>query len=818
MTRFWDGLRQDLRYACRMMRIKPGFTAVAVLSIALGIGATTTIFSVVYAVLIDPYPYRAADRIGWIGAQTGAGRTWNPLFTEAQYLELLERAHSIEGAVAVQLRQPILTGSGLLPEIVSHERTSPNFFEFYGVPPLVGRAFTSRDFPPGTEPERVAVISYKFWQREFQGSPDAIGRKVVLDHMEYTITGVLPPRFTWNDAELYTPIAMRPGSPEFVQIYARVRPGVIAEQVQAEVQPLIRVFQKQVPAWYYPPERFRVKWVGVNDGILGRFATTLIVLFASVVLLLLIGCGNVANLLLARATTREGEMAVRISIGATRRRLIRQLLTESVLLAICGGVLGVLLAIAGVRAVIALMPEYSIPHEAVISVNWPVLWFALAVSILTGILFGIVPALQVSGKTQAEALKGSGRGAGGSVKHRRLLDLLVVCEVALSLLLLTGAGLALKGLMALQRTPLGYDPEHVLTFEVPLGEGNYLRYGARRNFFDSIVSRLRSLPGVESAAISEQGTPPWNGAQTRFILDNRPVTEPVQGAFNIVGDEYFSTVRQALLRGRALTHDDMLRVSPVAVITEEFATRYYPNMSPLGRHIQVDLLNQPLPAVILKPPNFSNSFEIVGVVGTARNRGLSDPSLPAAFVPYTFVCSPGIFMLARTRSDPMALTNDVRKVIRDLDPHQAITQVHPLAYWLQFATAYPRFAAFLFGVFGVVALLLAGAGVFSVVSYGVAQRTREFGIRMAMGATTRDVLHLVLTGSGRVFSIGLVAGLALSILAARQLPGRMEGMGTPSLSLFVLAPLVLMTATLAACLLPARAAALVQPMDALRHE
>ncbi len=333
MKIFGEHLAQDLRFGWRMMLAKPGFTAVAALSIALGIGATTTIFSVVYGVLVDPYPYRAADRIGWIGAQTGANQISQPLFTEAQFLEVQARAHSMEEVIAIQQRQPILTGKDLLPQIVNVERGSRNFFDFFGVPPLLGREFTLRDFPPGQEPEPVAVISYNFWQHAFLGKPDALGRRITIDNSEYTILGVLPRRFTWNDADVYVPLAIRPASQEFVQIYCRARENVTAEQVQAEFEPLIRAFQKQAPAFFYPPERFRVKWVTVNDGILGRFATTLLVLFASVLLLLLIGCVNVANLLLARAAARDGEMAIRISIGATRARLIRQMLTESVLLA-----------------------------------------------------------------------------------------------------------------------------------------------------------------------------------------------------------------------------------------------------------------------------------------------------------------------------------------------------------------------------------------------------------------------------------------------------------------------------------------------------
>ena len=439
---FLGSLLQDLRYGCRMLIAKPGFTAVAVLSMALGIGATTAIFSVIHAVLVDPYPYRAADRIGWVGTTSPRG-IWRFQYSMAQYLEIKNHLPSVaEDEVAVDMKQVVLTGRGLLPEIVSQEDCSPNMFNFFGVPPLLGRAFTQADFPAGHVPDPVAVISYKFWQHAFQGNPDVIGRPILLNEKQYTIIGVLPIRFTWNDIDAYTPMDLRPSSQDYVQMFFRIRPGVTQQQIAAVFNPLIEKFRTQVPRYFYPEGPIRTKWTSTNDGILGKFATTLLVLFGAVLLLLLIACTNVANLLLARAAARQGEMAIRASIGATRRRLVRQMLTESVLLAIAGGLLGIGLAFVGVKAVVALMPEYSIPHEAVIALNWPVLWFAAAVSVATGILFGLAPAQQVSGRTHSEILKGSTRGAGNGMASRSFYNGLMVLEITLSLVLLTGAGLA----------------------------------------------------------------------------------------------------------------------------------------------------------------------------------------------------------------------------------------------------------------------------------------------------------------------------------------------------------------------------------------
>jgi len=670
LTTSWDSLIQDLRYGWRMLIAKPGFSAVAVLSIALGIGATTSIFSVIYAVLMDPYPYRAADRIGWLGMTTARG-DWHFAFTMAQYLETKNTVHSLEDQVAVVWKQVVLTGQDLLPQVVFQEDCSPNMFDFFGVPPLFGRVFTARDFPAGRAPGQIAVISYSFWQRAFQGSRDVIGRNILLNDKQYTIIGVLPVRFTWNDVDAYTPLDLRPSLHDDVTVFGRIKPGITQQQIAAEFDPLLEKFRKQVPPYWYPEGRIRAKWVGVNEGILGKFATTLWVLFGSVLLLLLIACANVANLLLARAATREGEMAIRVSIGATRIRLMRQMLTESVLLALTGGILGVGLALAGVKGVIALMPEYSIPHEAVIALNWPVLWFAVALSVVTGIIFGFAPALQISGESQPQALKGAGRGAGMSADHRRFHEALMICELTLSLLLLTGAGVAVKGLVTLQQERLGYDPGGVLTFQLPLAEGKYGTWATRRTFYQAVLDHLTRIPGVQAVALSETGIPPYSGFNSNLIFDDRPATQTVKASVNLVSNGYFQSVHVPLLRGRLFNHSEILRANAVAVVTQDLAKRYFANKDPIGRHVQLDLLNQPLPKQIFKAPQFNNSFEVVGVVGSARNRGLHEEADPAIFIPYTIICAPDDSFFVRTATDPMRLVSPVREAVKSADPAPA---------------------------------------------------------------------------------------------------------------------------------------------------
>jgi predicted permease len=764
-----------------------------------------------------PYPYRAADRIGQLILTTKKYPRWGPGCSKAQYLEIKPRGRSMEDAVAVDMGDAVMTGAGLA-EVVRREYCSPNFFDFFGVPPLFGREFSAKGMSHAGAPDPVAVISYKFWQHAFQGRRDVLGNQVRLNDDVYTIIGVLPVRFTWNDIDVYLPMDMRPSEWSFVNVFYRVRAGVKQDQIQSEFGPLFEKFRKQSPHYMYPDGSFTVKFLSVNEGILGKFQTTLLVLFGAVTILLLIACANVANLLLARATAREGEMAIRISVGATRIRLIGQLLTESVLLAVAGGVLGVAFAYGCVRAIIALMPEYSIPHEAVIALNWPVLWFALGTSVLTGIIFGIAPALQVSGETQAETLRGSGRGAGTGVRSRRLHDSLIVAEVVLSLVLLTGAGLAIRGLFALEHQTLGYNPRNALTLGIPLSETRYKQWSSRLALFQNIVGRLRRVPQVKAVSIAGTFVPPYNGAGTKAILDNRPASEAPDIRLNLVDDAYFASVGIPLLRGRNFTEADVLEARPVALISEDELKRDFNGKDPLGRHISVDIFNQKIPPQWLKAPQFENSFEIVGVVGTARNRGLSDPPEPAMFVPYSTLLSPSLTIVARTKGNPEALRGAAREAVRAVDPNQPITLVRTLEDWLHTATAYAQFSTFLFGLFGAIGLALACAGVFSVVSYAVAHRTREFGIRMSLGAKPRDVLRLVIVATGRVLAIGLFIGITISAAASRMLAGKMQGMGTSDPLLFVAVPAVLIIAALTACFLPARGATQIQPMEALRHE
>jgi predicted permease len=808
---------QDIRYALRLLVKSRVSTTIAILSLALGIGATTAIFSVVYAVLVDPYPYAGAERIGGAHVLNPKGDHYIG-YTLAEYLEMKARSKTIESIIVNNRRSVVMTEAGI-PEAVIQEDFSPNAFEFFGVPPLFGRTFSPKDAGDESKVEPVAVLSYLFWQRHFSGRRDVLGQQIRFNDKFFTVIGVLPARFTWNDADAYTPLEIHPGNDERYGVVLKVKPGIPRAQINAEFQSFHEKFAKGAPSFAYPEPPFRTEFKSVNEGILGKFANTLLALLAAVGFLLLIACANVANLLLARASARQGEIAVRVALGAGRTRVIQQLLTESTILSVTGGVLGVALAYGGVKAVVALMPEYSVPHEAVIAINLLVLCFAVAVSVLTGILFGLAPALQLSSQNQAAFLKVAGRDSGAGTAGHRLRDILIVSEVTLSLVLLTGAALAASGMLELTKQKLGYQPNGVLTLYVPMPTARYPQWSQRRTFFADIVEQLRKLPDVESVAAAATGVPPYSGVNLKFDMDGL-ATPGTRIRVNLVSEGYFKTLGIPLLKGRYFDLAEVTRATPVAVVTEDLVKKYIPSgQDPIGRQIRVDLPVEGLPPGFVKPPTTSNGYEIVGVCGTVRNSGLRDAPEPAVYLPVSHLFPPGMqFSIRTTNPDPLALSNSARQAVSAVDATQPIAFVRTLDDFLKIDLAYPRFATFLFGIFGAIGLTLACTGIFSVVSYAVSRRTREFGIRMALGATPGNVLRLVLGSTGRVLAMGFVLGAILSAVSDRALAGKLEGIGVASPMILVAVTGVLAIAALLACGVPAYTATRVQPVDALRHE
>jgi predicted permease len=767
--------------------------------------------------LIDPYPYVGADRIGGAHVLNAKGDHFIG-YTMAEYLEMRARAKSVEDIILNDRRSVVMTESGL-PEAVIREDFSPNAFDFFGVPPLFGRTFSPRDAGDESKVEPVAVLSYLFWQRHFSGRRDVLGQHIRLDDKFFTIIGVLPVRFTWNDADIYVPVELHPDAQERFGVVLKVKPSIPREQVNAEFQSFHEKFAKGAPSYAYPEPPFRTEFKSVNEGILGKFANTLLALLAAVGFLLLIACANIANLQLARASARQGEVAVRVAMGARRSRLIQQLLTESVILSALGGALGVAFAYGGVKAVVALMPEYSVPHEAVIAINVPVLSFAVLLSVLTGMLFGLAPALQFSRPDQATFLKAAGRDSGAGTSGHRLRDALIISEVTLSLVLLTGAALAAAGMRELTKQKLGYQPNGVLTMFVSAPPTHYPGWSQRRAFFSDILERLSKLPKAESVAASLTGVPPYSGAPSKFDIPGLPAAG-AQIRVNLVSDAYFKTMGIPLIRGRYFDEAEVTRVNPVAVVTEDLVKKYVPTGQDLiGRQISLDLFTGPLPPNFTKSPQDPHSFQIVGVCGTARNSGLRDAPEPAVYLPYSSIFPPGmIFAIRATNADPRALSNGAREAVSSVDPSQPIAFVRTLDDFVKNELAYPRFATFLFGIFGAIGLTLACTGIFSIVSYAVACRTREFGIRMALGATPGNVLGIVVRSTGLVFVVGFALGAILSLVSSRALAGKLEGIGVASPLMLVAVISILVAAALLACAVPARYATQIQPTEALRHE
>jgi predicted permease len=737
-------------------------------------------------------------------------------YTIPDYLELQHSSRTLEDLFLADQRPFIATGG--IPDQVRGLAYSPNAFEFMGVPALLGRTFTPADIPSPQTPPRLAVLSYLFWQRHYNRDPRAIGKQLELDHQPYSVIGVLPPRFTWNDAEVYVPLAMVPDPARTIATMAHIRPGLKLEAASAELQAMTERFAKRAPENVYPKE-FHFYVLTLNDWLLGKFRGTLLILLAAVGFLLLIACGNVSILLLARAAARQKEIAVRVALGAGRSRIVRQLLTESVLLSLAGGIVGIGLAYVGVPLLVALMPEYSVPHEAAIQVNGAVVLFTCGIAVLTGILFGMAPAFQLAKTDVRDAMQDTGRGFAGSARAGKTRSTLIVAEVALTLVLLAGAGIAIRGFLALTSVQLGFDSSHVLTVQMNLPAGAYKSWDARAIHLNRVLARIQSARGVVAAAGTLTAMPPYIGFNGDFEIAGQPGADPGRKTrIGLIGGDYFGALRVPLLRGRMISASEMARSQRVGVINEEMSRRYWPGGSPIGEKIRIGMLDLKGNPDVLKPPDAAAPVEIVGVVATVRNRGLTDPPEPAIYVPWTVLSPPGAVFLIRTEGDPQGALHAIREQIRAEDPDQPLTQVMTLDEVLRTQTAYPRFSTTLFSIFAGVALLLAAPGLYSVVSYVVARRTHEFGIRMALGARAVDVLRLVAAMTIRLMILGILLGLACSLALNRVIANYVTGWDPKDPLAFAAVIATLLGAALLASLPPARRAVSIQPMTALRHD
>ena len=800
----------DFRYGFRGLRTSPAFTFLAVLTLALGIGAATTMFSVIQNVLIAPFPYKDADRIVAFNVHNldNARSGGRSVFPPAQFLEYQNQSHVFEDVIGGGNDDILLTTTEGTEQF-DGAYVTPNTFTFLGVPALLGRTITAEDAKSGAPP--VFVMAYKMWLKRFQLDPSILGRSFILNGTPTTLIGIMPKRFTKRGADIWISANLDRTDTRWFIFQARIKRGVTYKQVAADLLPIAKRLAQIYPEDY--PKRFSIEVESYAASVVGPFKTILTVLGVAVGLLLLIACANVANMLLARSTARDREIAIRAALGASQWRVVRALLVESLLLSAAGSVFGCLLTFVGIKALVAFIPEGAIPQEAQIRIDTPALLFSLGLSVLTALLFGLAPALQSVRRNLVEPLKDSGRGVGGGFRRGRLRNTLVVVELALSILLLTGAGLLMRTLVALQTADLGFNPDNLLVARLPFPNGQFKTAAEKQRFFTELLPRLRAIHGVEAAA-QINSLPPFGGPSGDIEIPGRTHSERWQAMCSLVSEDYLHTLGLRILRGRAFQDVEIAAARRVAVVNQTLARKYFGSEDPIGRQIRLKLL-QTMPGSDM--PNAV--FEIVGVVSDIRNDGVREPVMPEAMLPYTVT---GVFMrgiLVRTAGSPMRLVNDVRREIWAVDHGVAIAMTRTLNDFLSdYAYAGPRFGLVVMGAFAVIGLALVAIGVYSVIAYAVSQQTHEIGIRMALGAERAHVLGMVLRMGFLLIGIGMAIGLAASFALTRVLASQLEGVSPHDPLTFISVSLVIALAGFAACWFPAMRATRVDPMIALRFE
>jgi putative ABC transport system permease protein len=809
-----QSLLSDLRYAVRELRKRPGFTLTAVLSLALGIGATSAVFSVIYAVLIDPFPYPGSDRIVELRL-VDKGGTDRFVGLSGPQMDQLRQAKSLEDVTAMDWWN-LTTTDGDLPEDVQAMYISPNAPNHWGIRARMGRWLIPSDAPPGQPAQPVVVLTYQFWQRYFVGDPNVVGRTIQLVHKPYQIVGVMPPRFKWGAADMYIPLKVTQDPNIRYAASLKIREGVSEAQASAELQPILEEFNKESPTQY--PESFKVKLRSIVEVYARPLGPTLYLLLGAVASLLLIGCANVSILLLARGTERQHELAVRAAIGADRLRMIRQLLTESLGIATTGAALGVLLAWRGLSLLAARLPENSFPSESVIKMNLPVLLFSIALAFATAIVFGLWPAMQLSRPEIARLMQSSTRRIAGSVGARRSHGAMVAAQVALTLLMLTAAAAAGKGFLRLVNTDLGYDPHNTMSVPIPVHENTHASWKERSEYFEQIRARVAAMPEVVMAGISTNATPPSSGWPQPIEIMGSTASEKPEVRVNFVSPEYFPVLHIPLSQGRLWDHAETMRGGSLAVINQTFARQMWPNGDAIGHQIRIPSLKDQ-PPYQRAVPGSDSWLQIIGVVADSRDDGLRNPTKPAVYVPFTTQMWMFTQILVRTRIPPLSLLHDIRAQLVKIDPEQQTMRVRDLNEWITGEQEYAqqRLVATLFGIFSVLALALAAVGLYSVVSYGVATRTNEFGIRMALGARAADVFRIVLSSTAVNVGTGLAVGLVLSV-ALDKLATKWVAQSSRDPLILTGVTLLLLTAAVLACLVPARRAAATDPMQALRYD
>ncbi len=811
-----ETLWQDIKYAARGLAKHKAFTAVAVITLALGIGANTAIFSVVNELLLRPLPYADAERLVMLWEVTPEGRNQNTT-SRANFRGWREQNTTFEKMSAFTDQRLNLTGVGEAEEITVQFAT-PELFDVLGVQPFVGRGMTAADGQAGAS--QVAILGYGIWQRRFGGDPTVVGKQITLNGASITVAGVLPRSFQWHiksksgtgrAAEIWMPLTMPTEGPgvrgRFLSAVGRLKPGVSIEQAAADLKTIHARLEQDSPQFNHG---YRTEVIPLREQFVGNVRIALWILLGAVGFVLLIACANVANLVLSRAAARAKEIALRTALGASRTRIIRQLLTESLMLALLGSISGLLLAWWGMRALVAISPRDLISLQSV-GINFTVLAWTLGISLLTGVVFGLAPALEATRLNLNDSLKEGGKGTGGEgARGRRLRGAFVVTEVALALVLLASAGLLIKSFLRMQAIDTGFNTDNVLTMVLRLPAAKYKTDPEVVTFFRNISDRVKTLPGVESAGIVNY-LPLYGGlgAATGFTVEGRPPLPPgrdLSTNVRVSDADYFKVMRIPLLRGRNFTDAETREVKSVVLISESLAQKYFPGEEPLGQRVKVQMSEKPVPA------------EIIGIVGDVRYDSLIDNAEPTTYMPHPDLTYEFMTLVIRTSGDPTALAPAVQREVRSLDPEQPISDVRTMNQVMAETVGRARFSTLLLGLFAALATVLAAVGIFGVMNYSLSLRTREIGLRMALGAQPAQVLVLMLRQGLSLTLIGTVIGLASAFALTRLLSSLLFGVTAADPATFGGIVVLLIIVSLIACYLPARRAMRIDPLIALRSE
>ncbi|HEY3600405.1 MAG TPA: ABC transporter permease [Chthoniobacterales bacterium] len=811
---------QDLRHALRLLAKNPLFALVGIVTLALGIGATTAIFTLVNALLIKPLPYQDPSRLVLLFEHFKAQHLDAIPVSPPEFLEYKSQLKSFNNLAAFDTATFNLS-EGELPERIFGAKVSADLFPLLGVQPIRGRTFRPEENAVGRDD--VIVISERLWRRKFDRDPRILGSKLIADGRSFTVVGIMPASFEFplplfnvtggqfgERADIWQPVAftdreMKNRGSRSYGVIGRLAPDVSPQKAQAEIETLVRGMRQRYPDNYPKGDSFGATLYPLKEQVVGPMKPLLLILLGAVALVLLIACANLATMMLARATTREREMAIRVAVGASRWRLLRQSLTESIGLALIGAAGGILLAIWAIDLVRSIGAQ-TIPRLSEVRLDPTVLLVTLAIAVATGVAFGITPGLASGRLDLTESLKEGGRGSTAGRRHNRLRNILVIAEVALALVLLTGAGLLLKSFVRLGNVHPGFNPDHVLTAEISLPRLRYPDKQSQINFFNELERRVRNLPGVKNAGLTTILPMSGINSDSSFEIEGRPMDAAHPGPdeeVRLVSADYFRTMEMPLIKGRFFTAGDKLDAPPVVMINQALARKYWPNEDPVGKRMRV-------------PTREGRVWTtIIGMVGDVHHRGLDQPVKPEWYAPLTQGPYPSVILAVRSAQDPASLTNAIRHEVQAIDAAQPIAHVRTLDEVIADSIAPRRLSVVLLTIFAGLALLLASVGIYGVMSFLVVQRTHEIGVRMALGAQRGDVLRLIISRAGLLISAGTILGLIIAFLSTSFLRSALYATSALDLTTFLFVTVTLALVALAASYIPARRATRADPMIAL---